>query len=89
MAPDPTCRGCRAPITWAVTQAKGRRIPLNLEPADDGNLLMTGAIDAKTGAPIVRAIARDEVVAPARARYLSHFATCPTARTFRKKTKTT
>lgn len=73
-----TCRSCGAPILWAVTD-KGRRIPLDPEPSDDGNQFVYRDVDAK-----LRATARE----PARiasTRHVPHFATCPNARQHRRR----
>lgn len=35
-----TCRVCPAAILWAVT-VNGKAIPVDLEPADDGNVRLT------------------------------------------------
>lgn len=74
-----TCRSCRAPIRWAVTTA-GRRMPLDLEPVPDGNVVIEGE---KDGVPVVRVLHRDEQPALFEAdqpeRFTSHFASCPDA----------
>lgn len=64
-----TCRACGAPIRWAITTAKGRRIPLDPEPRPDGNLHLDYYVDY---------IAKDDPAPPpASQRYVAHFATCP------------
>lgn len=91
-----TCRGagCGAAFHWAYTVPNGRRIPVDVEPSDDGNVLYTGNI-ADDGVPYVRVLSATavEVVrhagdtldgAPPPARYKPHFATCPDADRFRK-----
>jgi hypothetical protein len=76
------CRSCGAPILWAVTEASGKRIPLDAEEdgaakeVPDGNLLI---VDTRAGTPVVRVTAVGQ--------HLSHFATCPQASTHRKKAK--
>lgn len=92
----PTCRSCGAPIRWAVSEASGKRIPLDLEPSDTGNIVETGRTHP-TGVPMIRylkksqqpmmanllalAVAGPELPAP---RYVTHFATCPNAEKHRK-----
>lgn len=81
-----TCRSCQAPIRWAVSESSGKRIPLDLMPVDDGNIVETGRTHP-SGAPMVRYLKRaqsaittsllDDVPAPDR--YVTHFATCPNA----------
>lgn len=65
------CKSCGAPILWRVTEG-GKSIPLDVEPSDDGNLVLFG-----TGAhPLPKLWTGD--------RYKSHFATCPNADQHRK-----
>lgn len=98
MTEQAKCRSCKQPIRWAITEKNARRIPLDLEPADDGNIVETGATDPSTGAPIVRYLKKSEGVTwptmalvlggqepEPQARYVSHFATCPNADQHRKK----
>ncbi len=74
------CKSCGAPILWTVTAA-GRRMPVDAEPSDIGNIEVSGGLvlHATTiaGHDLVRARA---VGFPL---YLSHFATCPNASTHR------
>lgn len=65
----PTCASCNAPIIWAITP-KHQRIPIDLEPADDGNVLLSEHFDGTTVA---------SVTAPGSGTHRSHFATCPFA----------
>lgn len=72
------CRSCGAPITWALTES-GKRMPIDVEPAADGNLMfLTSVLGVQT--PQVMQ-ARDALGG---ARYKSHFATCPNAHVHRK-----
>jgi hypothetical protein len=75
------CRACQAPIVWATTSA-GKNMPVDAEPSDDGNVLLFPTVDHK-----VIAIAmgkREATMSKAKERYKSHFATCPSAASFRK-----
>lgn len=74
-----TCRSCKAAIVWAET-VNGKSMPVNAEPVDNGNLVLTPAMDPRDP-PQVRTLGRDEH-APM-PRYTSHFATCPQAIAFR------
>lgn len=70
-----TCRSCGAPIEWALT-AKGRRMPVDLEPAAAGLLLVhDGRVEHADRAPADW---------PRSPRRTSHFATCPNARKHRR-----
>lgn len=80
-----TCRSCGAPIVWTRTEA-GKAMPVDREPAVNGNLF----IDAKghswgDSRPQAhsRVVAADEE--PERARYLSHFVTCPNSKQHRSR----
>lgn len=75
MSGGPTrCRYCGAPILWART-AKGRRIPLAAVPVAGGNLDLDPAAGqvAYVAGPVSTEV-----------RYVSHFATCPSAGKARK-----
>lgn len=74
------CRSCKAPIRWCVT-AGGAVMPVDLEPAANGNLRLE-----RKPADLPRV-----VVVPAGYRvdgeplYLSHFATCEFAAEHRRR----
>ena len=74
-----TCRSCSAPIVWAITQ-EGRRMPLDAEPAREGNVLLYPD-------GTCRALRADEVIGGAIGEHLhrSHFATCPEAAEHRRR----
>ena len=75
------CVSCGRRVYWAMT-VNDQRMPVDAEAVPDGNMVM--AVDGKTGALKVYALADDAVVDPARRRYVSHFATCPHANRWRK-----
>ena len=70
----PSCRSCSAPIFWATT-AKGKAIPLDVEPRADGNIEVRARV-AHYVTPDLNAVGTR--------RYVSHFATCAQAAQFRK-----
>lgn len=87
-----TCRSCRQPIVWVVTEATAKKaakkMPLDADPqnpvkalrVDDGNIIFTGA-RAGDGTWIVRYV-------PKKAnQFRSHFATCPNRDAHRKPTR--
>lgn len=75
----PECKSCGADIIWKKT-IKGRTIPLDPEPTQKGNVIISEAGEALVyNSPA--AIAPRYADAP---RYLSHFATCPNADQHRK-----
>lgn len=71
------CRACGAPMIWTVTAINGKAIPLDAEPVPEGNIVI---IDG-------RAVVTTEPAAVGELRYVSHFATCPEAKRFRKGAK--
>lgn len=80
-----TCRSCGARIRWVVTTA-GKRIPLDEDPVDGGNVLLHEAIDGRE--PIATVVGKS--VGPSLfgddgPRYVSHFATCPDADQHRRR----
>ena len=74
-----TCRDCGEPIIWAKTEATGRAMPVNRDQVLGGNLVL-----ASEG---MRTIARVLKPDPALRGYVSHFATCPNAKSRRKPSK--
>jgi hypothetical protein len=72
------CRSCGAPILWAVTPG-GRRIPLDADPDDAGNIALdTSSLKA------VAVFVADADGTDTRPRYRSHFASCPQAEGWRR-----
>lgn len=65
------CRSCGAPVVWKRTP-KGKPIPLDPNPVDNGNIVVDGNTAEVVGP--LEAIARG-----AGQLYVSHFATCPDA----------
>lgn len=66
-----TCRSCKARIRWVKTE-HGKQMPVDAEPVAGGNIeLHDGVARIVSPNPLVR-------------RYISHFATCPDARSHRK-----
>lgn len=72
-----TCKSCGADIVWAVTR-KGRRIPLDPEPVQGGNV----RIEARPGRTMALAVV---VNATETGTHRSHFASCPNAARHRKR----
>lgn len=81
-----TCGSCGAEVVWAVTPA-GRRMPVDAEPVDGGNVILHPGI-ARGDAPTATVVGK--AVAPAlfgddAPRYVSHFVTCPNADAHRRR----
>ena len=68
------CRSCGAPMLW-VTTAKGKAMPIDSEPCEDGN------VDISTGRAVY--VKAGETL-PGIPLYKSHFASCPNAKQHRK-----
>lgn len=67
------CTSCGAAIMWCTT-LNGKAMPVDLAPVEDGNLV------------VARMVARPATIFdPPGDRYVSHFATCPTASEHRKR----
>lgn len=75
LEPTSTCRSCGAPIAWAETIA-GKRMPLDPEPRDDGNVRLD-----KDGVAFVGT----DMLAADPPSYVSHFATCSHPQRHRKR----
>ncbi len=73
------CRGCGAPIVWAVTEKNRKPIPLDVKPVERGNLSVVSRVATPRGmAPLVRYVEHgigDRT---------SHRSTCPEAESFRR-----
>lgn len=73
------CKSCGARITWLET-AGGKKIPVDEDPDPGGNIVVISGTIAR--------VYRDAKTAqegwPGKPRYLSHFATCPQAASWRR-----
>jgi hypothetical protein len=76
------CRSCRAPIRWAVTES-GRRLPLDRDPAPDGNVRLAAA-QVRGGTPRAVVVAAEKRPDLAGELYVPHWATCKFADQHRK-----
>lgn len=86
--PTATCgtekrAGCGARIIWTTNVTTGKRMPVDAEPNHErGNVVLTSG----NNGPEARVLTRDELTRRplgTRGLYLSHFATCPVAASFR------
>lgn len=64
---------CQSPIRWAVTETSGARMPIDDDPVEDGNVIITSR--QADGTPVVHVLAKGETVGTV-PRYVAHFATC-------------
>ncbi len=83
--PAPRCSSCGAVIWWGFT-SKGKRMPLDAQPAEDGNVVVDwpgGLLPSPSAAPHVRVLRKGEDAGDV-PRYRSHFVTCTAAERHRK-----
>ena len=73
-AKDKACGSCGASIIWA-TSDKGHAMPLDPEPAEDGNVAVTEALEGR----YFRVLRDGEKPADDEVRMFSHFMSCPFA----------
>jgi hypothetical protein len=81
------CRSCNAAILWARTSAKGKFIPIDPDPVDDGNIELSKDDE---GQLLARVLIGSEGTLPGfetPLRYKSHFATCPHANSHRRRSE--
>ena len=75
------CRSCNADLLWGLT-VKGRRLPLNATPTEDGTVVLAeegpGTYEKPTRCHVLGAGASSDLP-----RYTSHFATCTDAARYR------
>jgi hypothetical protein len=79
------CRSCHAPIIWAYTRTG--IMPLDAEPAPAGNIRVTWVGWPPEATPSAHAtiLNREQAQDAGEPLYVSHFATCPQASTWRKR----
>ncbi len=79
------CGTCNSRVIWTLTAAE-KRMPVDPDPATEGNLLL---VPSQTGRHVRSIVLRDRGLETAAARgeplHLSHFATCPQADKHRRK----
>lgn len=81
-APDPAdmarCSSCKAAIRWVTTHT-GSPMPVDYEAKPDGNLVLAKSADGKFKSEPFKAELHAQ-----RRRFVSHFGSCPNAKTHRK-----
>ncbi len=75
------CRSCGAPMVF-VRMPTGALNPINPEPAANGNIRITGEIAGVVQGETMMALDAAQFEGE---KYLSHYATCPQRREWRKK----
>lgn len=87
------CKSCHAPIWWGLT-AKGKRMPIDTQTAEDGNVVIdrleqviaTEPVEL-TVLPRVRVLGKGEVVDDATPRYRPHWSTCTDPKRHRREAR--
>ncbi len=67
---------CGAPIYWAIVDKTRKRIPVDVTPTKDGNIIFRDGF--------AHYVTMFDQVGEHDARFTSHFATCPAAKEWRK-----
>lgn len=73
-----TCRDCDRSIQWAVSEASGKAMPIDMAASDTGNVIFTGRQGISNrglSGPIVHVLTKDEETD--KPRFHSHHQTCP------------
>lgn len=81
------CRSCSAQIIWAQSATSDKRMPLDAEPVDDGNVVLE--LRGHAADPLYRVLTKKEkaqqtIFDEPQLRYKSHFATCPQDKQWRR-----
>lgn len=79
------CRSCHQPIEWVIVAKSGKRMPIDPDPVEGGNIAKLPDDDDETGAARVEYVAPGGMLVDDRPVYVSHFATCPQADQHRRK----
>lgn len=76
------CRTCHAPVVWARTAFNGTPIPIDVEPAENGNIVLSQRDGNRLVATV---LPPGDALIPVETTYTSHFATCPDADQWRNR----
>lgn len=76
------CRSCGAPVRWVETE-RGKPMPIDVDPVANGNIVVRLS-DVRRGEVAVVIGPLEALSLTTEARYVSHFATCPQAETWRR-----
>lgn len=75
------CRSCQAPIWWGKSRETGKPAPIDDQASSDGNLRLhfeDETYEVLSGERLEQARTQGEKL------HLSHFVTCPFAKSFRR-----
>jgi hypothetical protein len=82
MSAEAICRSCKAPIIWAET-TEGKRMPVDAEPSEPGNIKLVDRGPRRL--PIAVILDATALRSTTEVLRLSHFATCPEGRNWRRR----
>ena len=77
------CKSCGAQIVWVKTDS-GKRMPVDAEPSEDGNVFVADDGPLRTGCLVI-VLGQPDLLTDPDVRHKSHFATCPDADSHRSK----
>lgn len=75
------CQSCNAEVIWCVTH-KGKRMPVDAEPVEGGNVRLR--LDGERVIAEYPGKEHPEFFEEDRARYVSHFSSCPHSAQWRR-----
>lgn len=75
MAPT-RCRSCGAALRWGTSVTSGKRVPVDNEPAEDGNILLVDVGGESPFAVVLKGSVLDEARGAGSALYVWHSETC-------------
>lgn len=79
-----TCRSCNARIVWARTAFNGTPMPIDVDPVDNGNILVEEQEHSGRLTALVLPPGDERIISETT--YTSHFATCPDGDQWRRRT---
>lgn len=77
-ASAPRCKGCLRPMRWVTVSTTNRKMPVDYDPHEDGNVIVYANDRADVYQTTPTSIPDGATL------HFSHFATCPNADEFRK-----
>lgn len=83
LPPVANCRSCGALIRWVTSGRTGKRMPIDAEPSLSGNLRLKVLVGVVTALVVPAGPERSRLRSEDGA-YISHHATCPDGRAWRR-----
>jgi hypothetical protein len=79
-----SCRSCNGAVIWTTNVQTGKRMPVNPTPRLGGNVVLTTGNDGPEARVLPPSEAKERE-ARGMELYVSHFATCPNATSWRRR----